>query len=86
MSKQNKPKKETIIYYDDNSTIADMSKITNGRKKTAPQKSEQYTVPRATSKWRTYWNAVKMMIIPMFVVLGVLAILFLFLMLLGGNF
>ena len=86
MSKQNKPKKEKIIYYDDNSTIADMSKTRGGQKKPISQKSEQYTVPRVTSKWRTYWNAVKMMIIPMCVVLGVLAILFLFLMLLGGNF
>ncbi len=86
--KQNKPKKEKIIYYDDNSTIADMSKVTKGRKKPnpAPQKSDPYTYSRTTSKWRTYWNAVKMMFIPMSVVLLVLCILFFLLMLIGGNF
>ena len=87
MSKQTKPKKEKIIYYDDNSTISDMSGLTKGRRKPEPkpQQSEQYTFTRTTSKWRTYWSAVRMMVIPMFVVLGILAILFFFLMLIGGN-
>ena len=87
MSKQNKPKKEKVIYYDDNSTISDMSRVTKGRRKpdSKSQKSEQYTMTRTTSKWRTYWSAVKMMLIPMFVVLGVLCVLFFFLMLIGGN-
>ncbi len=77
MSKK-KQKKQKVIYYDDNSTIADMSNIPHARKPDAPR------APRSTfrEKMKTYFSAVKMMIFPMCVVLFILALLFLILMLL----
>ena len=77
-----KKKKERIIYYDDNSTIADMSNVTRSGKKQPPKPQKP---PVGESKWQTYWAAVRMMIIPMFVALGVITILFLLLMGLTGN-
>ena len=77
MSKNKKKKsKEKVTYYDDNSTIVDMSQI--------PQRKGMSNVPRSTfrEKWRTYINAVKMMIIPMCVVLVALSLIFLALLLL----
>lgn len=78
-----KKKKEKVIYYDDGSTIVDMSGVTRDGKKKAP------LPPKVQStfgeKWATYWAAVKRMIVPMVVVLIVLGILYLFLMLIGGN-
>ena len=84
MSKKNKKKQEKIIYYDDNSTIADMSSVTDikGGKKRNDNSRPQST---AREKWATYCAAVKKMIFPMMVVLAVLAGLYIFLMLLTGN-
>lgn len=89
-----KKKKKKVIYYDDNSTISDMTGVgkTNGRdlygrrmdrlpkKKDSPPKQKS----TAQDKWRTYWTAVRMMFLPMCVVLGVLAVIFLFLYCLGN--
>ncbi len=77
-----KKKKEKIIYYDDNSTIADMTNVTKDGK---PRPKKEKIVPPSTSKWATYWSSVRMMLLPMAVVLGVLGILYLFLMLITGN-
>ena len=79
-----KKKKEKIIYYDDYSTIADMSNV--GKKHKTPQKmeSDQHTVFKP-SKWRTYWSAVRMMLIPCGVVLVILGVLYFFVMLISGN-
>ncbi|MBQ9081776.1 MAG: OadG family protein [Clostridia bacterium] len=82
MSKNKKQKKENVVYYDDNSTIADMTYVTrDGKPK--PKKPVQ-PVPQ-TSKWQTYWSAVKMMFIPMCVVLLVLGVIYLLLRLISGN-
>ena len=78
-----KKKKEKIIYYDDNSTIADMSSVNKkGTPKPPPQPRKISTF---SEKWRTYWAAVKSMLIPMCVALTVLGTLYLLLMLLSGN-
>ena len=94
MAKKNKKKeqKEKIIYYDDNSTIADMSNV--GRKKpkadsstpTDPNMRKVKPYSTAKDKWKTYWDTVKMMIFPMFIVLGIIGVLYLFMMLLVGGF
>lgn len=86
MSKKKKKKKEKVIWYDDGSTIADMSNVTKIGQKTSPQKPQPQPrrVSTAKEKWRTYWKAVKMMLMPMCVVLLVLliiAVLYLLLML-----
>lgn len=79
-----KKKKEKVIYYDDNSTIVDMSNVTRTGKK---QETKPAKPPSSFSdRWRTYWNAVGLMIKPMFFVLGIIAILYLLMMLLVGGF
>ena len=67
-----KKKKEKITYIDDGRTIADMSGLSGGRKHSSPP-------PRASLKeqWRTYVAAVKMMIVPMFVTIGIICAAFL---------
>ena len=76
-----KTKKEKIIYYDDGSTISDMSSVnkTGRPKQNKVQEEQRSFLPtvKPTSKWATYWQAVRMMVVPMLFVLGVLAILFL---------
>ncbi len=70
--KKSKPKKEKITYIDDGRTIADMSAL--------PER-HQWTKRGTTSSfgdiWRTYWQAVRMMIKPMLVVIGFLCVAFL---------
>ena len=73
--KEKKKKKEKVVYVDDGRTIADMSGVglggyssKNGRRRST-----------AREKWRTYWEAVKMMFVPMLVVLGIITVTFLLL-------
>ena len=82
-----KTKKEKVVYYDDNSTIADMSAVPNGRKIKEGERSNA-TKPRSTfrDKWNTYWSAVRQMLLPMCCVLLVLALLYVFIMLVTGGF
>ena len=88
MSKK-KEKKEKIIYYDDNSTIVDMSNVTRSGRREEPKRQDN-SIPRPPSsfkeRWRTYWNAVDMMIKPMFLVLGIIGLLYVLLMLAVGGF
>ncbi|MBP3433945.1 MAG: hypothetical protein J6K50_01600 [Clostridia bacterium] len=84
MSKKQKKQKEKIVYYDDNSPIADMSSVNRkGEKKAPPAPKIKST---AKEKWQTYWTAVKTMFVPMMIVLGVIGFLYLLMMWLGGNF
>lgn len=82
MSKKKK-NKEKVIYYDDNSTIADMSNVTGvGRRapnKNAPPKQKS----TFTEKWNTYWSVVRKMIMPMLFVLLVITVLYLIFSLIG---
>ena len=78
-----KKKKEKVIYYDDGSTIHDMSQVNHkGEKKNPPPPRVQSTYKE---KWRTYWAAVKSMLMPLCVGLSILLILYLFMMLITGN-
>ncbi|MBP5307680.1 MAG: hypothetical protein J6Z34_00920 [Clostridia bacterium] len=69
-----KKKKEKVIYYDDGSTVADMSRVNRTGEKLPERPPKQKSGFR--EKWNTYWAAVKLMIVPMFVVLAVLLFLF----------
>ena len=71
MSEQKKEekKKEKVVYYDDGRTLADMSGV--GRPRSQGSKST------FREKWITYWSAVKMMLIPMAIVVGILVIMYL---------
>ena len=79
-----KKKKEKIIYYDDNSTIIDMSSV--NRKGESQKKQPAKRQSTAREKWQTYWSTVKVMVLPMLIVLSILCVLYLLLMWLGGNF
>ena len=82
--KEKKEKKEKVIYYDDNSTIADMSSVNRKGEKREPPKPRIRST--AGEKWKTYWSSVKMMVLPMCIALVVLGILYLLTMWIGGNF
>ena len=64
-----KKKKEKIIYVDDGRTVADMSGVSGPR-----LGNRNPAAPRASAKeiWKTYWNAVKMMIGPMLIFIAVI--------------
>ena len=78
MSKK-KQKKEKVVYYDDGSTLADMSSVGGKGKRAFKDKAQQ--PPKMQSgfreKWNTYWNTVKMMVFPMLVTLLIIAVIFL---------
>ena len=78
-----KKKKGKIIYYDDDSTIADMSSV--NKKGTPKPPPTPRRISSFSDKWRTYWAAVKSMLIPLGVALAVLGTLYLLLMLVSGN-
>ena len=73
MSDKKKKKKEKVKYIDDGRTIADMSAFSKNKKG-----KDGFVAPPSTfkDKWKTYWSAVKSMLIPMFITLGVLTVLF----------
>ena len=82
--KPKKPKKEKIVYVDDGRTIADMSPLDEARKRggtgrNAPKREAPR--PRATFREQldTYFAAVKMMLGPMFVTMGIISLAFLLL-------
>ncbi len=70
-----KKKKEKVKYIDDGRTIADMSALRGGHK----TDDKGYIRPPSTAKdkWNTYWSAVRSMLIPMLITLGVITVIFL---------
>lgn len=68
-----KEKKEKVRYYDDGRSIADMSGVSGRR---LPSRNPYRSSSTAKEKWDTYWNAVKMMIGPMLVVIVGLCIVY----------
>ena len=80
--KKDKKKKQKVVSYDDGSTISDMSGVKpSGIAKAAKTRSSS----TFREKWKTYWAAVRMMVIPMCVVLAVLLLLYLLLMAFSGS-
>ena len=72
-------KKEKITYVDDGRTIADMSNVTGpwdhmSRPKYVPG-------PSFKEAWKTYWNAVRMMFVPMLVTVAGIGVIYLIMML-----
>ena len=74
-----KNKKEKIIYIDDGSSIADMSSLDRGFLKKNSLRGNGGRVERPTFKacFKTYIEAVKMMIKPMLITMGVITLAFL---------
>ena len=75
--KKKKEQKEKVVYYDDGSTIIDMSNV-----KAPGERKNKTSAPRSTAreKWKTYWAAVKKMVLPMLIVLAVMTVVFIILM------
>ena len=69
-----KKKKEEVKYVDDGRTIADMSNVGNGGLFLPMGRGSKSSFK---DQWNTYWNAVKMMLVPMLVVIGFIYIAFL---------
>ena len=67
-----KNKKPKTVYYDDGRTIADMSYL-GGRRGKEPSGMKK---SGWREKWRTYFQSVKMMLLPTLVVLGLVSIAF----------
>ena len=70
-----KPKKK-ITYIDDGRTIADMSGV--GKKRQDREKLPRLDRPNSSFKaqWDTYWRTVKAMLLPMFIVIGIICVAF----------
>lgn len=78
--KTQKKKKEKVVYYDDGSSITDMSDVKQSAvAKIAKSKSKS----SYGEKLKTFWAAFKMMLIPTFIALTVLFVLYLLLSLLA---
>lgn len=74
---ENKRKKEKITYIDDGRTIADMSEVKGGMRLSMPSRLKYRPSPRVKDILRTYFGAVRMMLLPTLVVVGFIAVVFL---------
>ena len=76
------PKKERkvkVIYYDDGSTIADMSGTYRTGKKPEPQKST------LRAKLKTFFSVMRKMVIPMLCTLAAFMLIYIFLLAVAGK-
>ncbi len=80
-NKNKQKQKEKVIYYDDNSTIADMSQVNDRGKKRSDAPPRRKSTFK--EKWKTYWAAVKMMLLPTCIALAAIAVLFTLILLLN---
>ena len=89
--KKPKKKKERIVYVDDGSTVADMSRVKGNpplRRPVQPSYGKQKREPttRAGAIWQTYVAAVRSMIGPMLIFLGGMSVVFFLIWLILGFF
>ena len=72
--KKKKEKKEKVTYIDDGRTIADMSAL--GYHKSSLGNDNK---GRSSFKdiWKTYWSAVRMMLLPTLVAVGIISLAYL---------
>lgn len=68
-------KKEKVTYVDDGRTIADMSGVHTGSR--LGDRNPYRPRPKFKDVWNTYWNAVKMMVKPMLVVIAAMTVVYL---------
>ncbi len=86
MSDKKKKKKEKITYIDDGRTIADMSSFSSNKRLDTGK--DNFLRPRSTfkDKWKTYWSAVRSMIVPMLITLAIISVMFFFSYVFLGGF
>ncbi len=68
-----KKKKEKTIWVDDGRSLADLSGIDHPRL----TRSKYMPGASAKEKWATYWNAVKMMFVPMLITMTAIGVIYL---------
>ncbi len=86
--KEKKPKKDKPVYIDDGRTIADMSGLRGEKpkKESGGQNAPRFQPPIEDtwkSRMTTYFAAVRMMFVPMLITMGIIALAFLVLRLIG---
>ncbi len=86
MSDNKKKKKEKAKYVDDGRTIADMSAFRKNSGFKTDDKNFVRPPSTAKDKWNTYWAAVRSMLVPMFITLGVITLLFFLAFVFLGGF
>ncbi len=74
--KNKKQKKTKVTYIDDGRTIADMSSLGGGKRQSSGQSLGSSGKNRFSDCANTYFSAMRMMIKPMFITLGILALTF----------
>ena len=65
-------KKEKVTYIDDGRPLADMSGVSGSWMSRNPAKPKT----RFKDTWTTYWNAVRLMFLPMLAVIGALVVIY----------
>ena len=83
MAKEKKPKqkKPKVTYIDDGRTIADMSGTRGGLFSSSKKKERtKPTISSQQTPFQTYWNAVRMMFVPMLVAVGCIGLIYLIVM------
>lgn len=76
---EEKPKKQVkVVYYDDNSTVADMS---GTRKGNVPPRQKS----TMREKWRTFFTVMKKMVLPMLVTLTAFTLVYIILLAITGK-
>jgi hypothetical protein len=79
---KDKKKKKKSSYVDDGRTIADMSMLygkagSNENRSSAPRGAFSFRPGHTPKDWaKTYWEAVKLNLIPMFVTIGIICAAF----------
>ncbi len=71
-----KEKKVKVIYYDDNSTVADMS----GTRKRTPQQKAEFK-----ERMHTFFGVMKKMVLPMLITLAALTLVYILILLAAGK-
>ncbi len=77
MSKKEKKKKEKITYVDDGRSLYDMSGTKGGMFSSLKSKKSKKIADNGNTPIQTYFQAVKMMFVPMLVVIGIISLIFL---------
>lgn len=75
--KQKKPKKEKIRYIDDGSTVVDMQPLEDANRRPGQKPRDPYAKGTLREQMRTYFAAVRLMLVPMLVTLGLIFLSFL---------
>lgn len=75
--REKKPKKEKVRYVDDGSTVVDMQPLADANRRPWQKPRTEGAKGTLREQVRTYFAAVKLMLVPMLVTLGIIFVSFL---------